>query len=225
MYCKHCGAQISDDSVFCDKCGKPVRAIAKDTELSNQAQENGQNISAPDNSDQQLPGGEQIIPVPDSGGDKKRAVILGVIIAVLLVVIAVLALRFKPVETAEPDPEVVSSEEPTAEPSKQLDSTPSVDVIVGMWDLMGIVDDGEVTLTSSADVYINIKVGGTFYLKLNDTSYEGEWERYTGDLDSDTDLIPYIATFENGNTTVLAYSEEEERIFLQVNDMTGVFER
>ena len=24
MYCKHCGQQLSDDAVFCQKCGKPV---------------------------------------------------------------------------------------------------------------------------------------------------------------------------------------------------------
>ena len=29
MYCKYCGTQISDDAVFCEKCGKRIRRESK----------------------------------------------------------------------------------------------------------------------------------------------------------------------------------------------------
>lgn len=44
MYCKHCGSQISDDSVFCQKCGKAQASAKTESEREKSINSNFPNI-------------------------------------------------------------------------------------------------------------------------------------------------------------------------------------
>lgn len=43
MYCKHCGSQISDDSVFCQKCGKKQASVKINIKTEVEREENIKN--------------------------------------------------------------------------------------------------------------------------------------------------------------------------------------
>ena len=140
--------------------------------------------------------------------NKKIILAAGIIVVLLLVIIAV--------------PKLSGGSEPAAgNPSG------SSEPIVGKWTAtVAISGDYVIPLSEiSSDGYIDIKGSGTYTMCLDDeTKVNGTWERYDGEIESDSLVYLLEIEGESGNQ-LLTYDQEDESLMVLVNDIMIVFEK
>lgn len=155
MYCRKCGAEIPDDSVFCMKCGTPVESLAAQPQKQEQITVNSSETS-----------------VPHISAYKKKRTGLVIACAALGLVLVLAGLYFfvlkgKNRNSVSNTPDAVQMQVSILEDKEKL-----AEITASVLKLECYDDEGELYATGSGFVAINSNLIVTNYHVIEDHPYE-----------------------------------------------------